>query len=124
MFPYTPQMTNHSSPDNSHDESQGDLAVAQVKPKLRRPPLWQVIMLNDDFTPMDFVVNVLLHIFNLSLDDAVQRMMQVHHEGQAVVGVFPKEVAEMKMAETHAVAESEGHPLRVVIQRVPDSGEE
>lgn len=117
-------MANHSSPDSTPDEGQGDLALAPAKPKLRRPPMWQIVMLNDDFTPMDFVVNVLLGIFNLSLEEAVQRMMQVHHEGRAIVGTFPKEVAEMKVAETMAVAEAAGHPLRVVMERLSGSDKE
>lgn len=109
------------NPFNDEPGGDGAVDVAPAKPALRRPSMWQVVMLNDDFTPMDFVVFVLNRIFVMSEARAVVAMMEVHEKGRSVVGVYPKSVADLKVSDTLALAEHEGHPLKVVLERLaPD----
>lgn len=108
-------MSNHSLPGQDSDDS---LAVAPAKPEYRRPSLWQVVMLNDDFTPMDFVIMVLVEVYDLDVAKAVAYMLEVHEKGRSIVGTYPKEIADLKVSDTHALAEQYGHPLKVVLERV------
>lgn len=91
------------------DRPQPEL-IAETLPK--EPPLYQVVMLNDDFTSMDFVVDILKSIFNLDAVKAHNLMLEIHHCGQAICGIYPREVAEMKVAEVLKTSQQKGHPLR------------
>jgi len=71
-----------------NDNKAGDLAVQDVSPKLKKPPLYKVVLLNDDFTPMDFVVDILVHFFSMSEEKATRVMLHVHTRGVGVCGVF------------------------------------
>jgi ATP-dependent Clp protease adaptor protein ClpS len=82
------------------------LVVEEAKPQLKRPPLYQVILLNDDFTPMEFVVDVLME-----RTKATRVMLEVHTRGKGVCGVFTYEIAETKVAQTTAYARQHQHPL-------------
>lgn len=113
-----PQM-NHSP--HSPDDTDGDLAVAPAEPKLRRPSLWQVVILNDDFTPMEFVVRVLMEIFEMPPPYAMVIMFSIHEKGQGIAGIYSREIAESKKAEMESQARAEGHQLSAVLQRVPGS---
>ncbi len=93
------------------DATDGGLAVQQAKPKLKRPPLYRVILLNDDYTPMEFVVEVLISFFNMSKERATQVMLHVHNRGVGVCGIFSKEIAESKVALVNEYARSNEHPL-------------
>lgn len=84
--------------------------------EVAEPPLYQVVMLNDDFTSMDFVVEVLLSVFGMDEVKAHQTMLEIHHLGQAICGVYPREVAEMKVSETMKMAASHDCPLRCVFE--------
>ena len=79
--------------------------------ELKTPSMWKVILHNDDFTPMDFVTQVLIHIFRKSEEEATELMLQVHHKGAATVGLYTKEVAETKVHQVKRLAETAGHPL-------------
>jgi ATP-dependent Clp protease adaptor protein ClpS len=85
--------------------------VEEAKPQLKRPPLYQVILLNDDFTPMEFVVDVLERIFGMERTKATRVMLEVHTRGKGVCGVFTYEIAETKVAQTTAYARQHQHPL-------------
>src|SRR5688572_28211508 len=87
------------------------LAVAVDKPKLAQPPLFKVVMLNDDYTPMEFVVQVLQTFFRMGRDKAVQVMLQVHTQGRAVAGVFTRDIAETKVIQVNEHARKHQHPL-------------
>ncbi len=87
------------------------LVVEEAKPEVKRPPLYQVILLNDDFTPMEFVVDVLERIFGLERTKATRVMLEVHTRGKGVCGVFTYEIAETKVAQTTAYARQHQHPL-------------
>jgi ATP-dependent Clp protease adaptor protein ClpS len=96
-----------------------DLAVAE-KPRQRRLRRFAVVMLNDDYTPMGFVVWVLMRVFHLPADEAERRMLQVHHEGRSIVGTFVLDVARTKVAVVHELAEQQGHPLRCELAAVEE----
>ena len=87
-----------------------------TREKVARTPRWRVVLLNDDYTTMDFVVQVLEGLFHHSPAEAVQIMMKVHKEGRGVAGVFPHEVAETKVLAVHQMARSAGHPLRAQME--------
>lgn len=98
-------------------ESDQGLAVQEAKPKLQQPPLYKVVMLNDDYTPMEFVVQVLQQFFRHSREAAVQIMLHVHTQGRGVAGVFPPEIAETKTAQVNAYARKNQHPLLTVMEK-------
>jgi len=86
--------------------------TAQVKP----PPMYQVFLLNDDYTPMEFVVHVLQKIFNKSQEDAMRIMLKVHHEGRGVCGVYPQDVAATRVSQVLQFARSRQHPLQCIME--------
>jgi ATP-dependent Clp protease adaptor protein ClpS len=87
------------------------LAVEESRPKLKRPPLYRVILVNDDYTPMEFVVDVLQSIFGMERTRATRVMLEVHTKGKGVCGVFTYEIAETKVAQVMTVARQQQHPL-------------
>jgi ATP-dependent Clp protease adaptor protein ClpS len=87
------------------------LVVEEAAPKLKRPPLYQVLLLNDDYTPMEFVVEVLEQVFGLDRSNATRVMLEVHTRGKGVCGVFTYEIAETKVAQVMAYARQQQHPL-------------
>jgi len=89
----------------------GALAIERVKPRLQRPRLYKVIMLNDDYTPMDFVVHILEMFFYMHREQATQIMIKVHTEGRAVCGVYTRDVAESKAEQVNAYSHQNEHPL-------------
>lgn len=88
-----------------------DLVVEEAKPELKPPPLYRVILLNDDYTPMEFVVDVLERIFSLDRTRATRVMLEVHTRGKGVCGVFTYEIAETKVAQVMTYARQHQHPL-------------
>ncbi|MBY8974434.1 ATP-dependent Clp protease adapter ClpS [Rhodobacteraceae bacterium NNCM2] len=107
-----------SDKDDKTDDKDGDVGVVtKAKPKTKRPSLYKVLLLNDDYTPMEFVVYVLERFFNLSHGYAVEVMLQVHNKGVAVVGVYPFEVAETKVTQVMDSARSNQHPLQCTMEK-------
>ena len=106
----------------SDTERDTDLAVAERR-KTRRPRRFKVLIYNDDFTTMDFVVYVLVKHFRKSPAEATHVMLQVHHKGVGVAGVYPKDVAETKVAEVTAEAREHEMPLRLEVQPARDEDE-
>jgi len=90
--------------------------VEPAKSKTKPPKMFKVLLLNDDYTPMDFVVSVLQTIFTLSRERATQIMLKVHREGMGVCGVYTKDVAATKVEQVTAYARSHQHPLRCVME--------
>ncbi|MDX1481333.1 MAG: ATP-dependent Clp protease adapter ClpS [Woeseiaceae bacterium] len=88
-----------------------DVAVEESRPKLRRPPLYRVILINDDYTPMEFVVGILESIFGMERTRATQVMLEVHTKGKGVCGVYNFEIAETKVAQVMGIAQQHQHPL-------------
>ena len=92
-------------------EDEGTVLEA-VKPRIKPPRRYQVLLLNDDFTPMDFVVEVLSRFFGLNSTTAETIMMQIHQQGKGLCGVYSKETAEMKVNQVNTFARENGHPLK------------
>jgi ATP-dependent Clp protease adaptor protein ClpS len=86
-------------------------ALAPEKVELKPPPLYRVVLLNDDYTPMEFVVEVLRVFFGLNLEVATRVMLKVHTEGKGVCGVFPRDIAESKASQVNDYARESQHPL-------------
>lgn len=103
--------------DDQSEGYDGDLAVETAKPRLKQPPMFKVIMLNDDYTPMDFVVEVLEGFFAMSREKATQVMLLVHTQGKAVCGVFTRDIAETKAAQVNEYSRENQHPLLCEIDR-------
>jgi len=87
-----------------------------AEPQLQSPPLYRVVMLNDDFTPMDFVVEILMRFFHKSETSAQQMMLRIHHEGSVICGVFPRDIAETKVQQVETASRTSGHPLRCIME--------
>ncbi len=101
---------------DTHDDNDTDLAL-KTRPKTERPPMYKVLLLNDDYTPMEFVTHVLERIFSLSEAQSVEIMLTVHKKGLAVVGVFSHEVAETKVAQVMDLALRNQHPLQCTMEK-------
>ena len=99
-----------------NDQDQG-LLVEAGKPEIAPPPQYQVLLLNDDYTPMDFVVEVLQQFFTMDLEKATQVMLHVHTRGRGVCGVFTREVAESKVALVNEYARMNQHPLLCTMEK-------
>jgi ATP-dependent Clp protease adaptor protein ClpS len=91
-----------------HDDG---VAVEEAKPKLKRPPMYKVILLNDDYTPMEFVVHILEVFFGMDRERATHIMLNVHTKGAGVCGVFTREIAETKVAQVNDYSRTNEHPL-------------
>lgn len=107
-------MVEHQvSSNNQGPEQDRDIGVieAPVKPKLMQPPMYKVILLNDDYTPMEFVVEVLQMFFGMNREKATQVMLAVHTTGKATCGIFTRDVAETKSAQVNQYAQDNQHPL-------------
>lgn len=103
-----------SEPNSPKDES--DLVV-QPRTRSQRPPMYKILMLNDDFTPMEFVVHVLERLFSMTHAQAIEIMLTVHRKGVAIVGVFSHEVAETKVAQVMELARRQQHPLQCTMEK-------
>lgn len=113
MLPWS-GMTHPSRPEEGEE---GDLAVRPADPELEEPPRYQVVLHNDDFTPMEFVVEVLQTFFNMESEKAVQVMLAVHTQGKATCGIFPRDIAETKSHQVNQYARECQHPLLCDIDR-------
>ena len=102
--------------ENSDNEFETGIALKE-KQKIKRPSLYRVLLLNDDYTPMDFVIYILQDIFNKTSDEAVQIMLLVHNAGKGEAGVFPFEVAETKVTQVMDLAIKNAHPLKCVMEK-------
>jgi len=91
--------------------------ITKVKPKTKRPNLYRVLILNDDYTPMEFVVDVLEHIFQKNREEATQIMLHVHQKGVGVCGVYTYEIAETKVTQTVDYARKNQHPLQCTLEK-------
>lgn len=115
VFRPLPAMSSDKDNDRGND---GDVSVVvKSKPKTKRPSLYKVLLLNDDYTPMEFVVYVLERFFNIDHGRAVDIMLTVHTKGMAVVGVYPFEVAETKVTQVMDCARSNQHPLQCTMEK-------
>ncbi|MBU6155408.1 MAG: ATP-dependent Clp protease adapter ClpS [Alphaproteobacteria bacterium] len=108
-------MTQQNGEGDGRGPSTG--LVTKPRPKTKKPSLYKVLMLNDDYTPMEFVVHVLERFFNKGREDAEVIMMQVHRQGVGICGVYTYEVAETKVAQVIAFAQRHQHPLQCTLEK-------
>lgn len=109
-------MVIRAGDERPHEHGDGDLAVKESKPQLKRPPMYQVVMLNDDYTPMEFVVEVLERFFAMGREKATRIMLTVHTQGRAVCGIYSRDVAESKAMQVNRYARENQHPLLCEIE--------
>jgi len=105
-------MENNISPEI--EESAGSITKEEVK----EPPMYKVLLHNDDYTTMEFVIEVLMQVFAKTLEAATEIMLNVHHKGIGVCGVYPLEIAETKVETVHSLAKERGFPLRCTLEEV------
>ena len=110
-----------SMSDNDGESSAdrgSDVLELPARPKLKRPPLYRVVLLNDDYTPMEFVIDVLQEFFSLNREKATQIMLAVHTTGKGTCGIFTRDIAETKSAQVNQYAQDNEHPLVSIIEAV------
>jgi len=107
---------SRDSDDNFDDDGDHGVVVERSKPKLKRPPMYQVLLNNDDYTPMEFVILVLEKFFNKDRAAATRIMLAVHHEGHAVCGSYTRDVAETKVAQVNDFSRANEHPLLCTLE--------
>lgn len=100
-------MSDKLTPGRSDD----GLAIQEAKPQLKRPPMYKVILVNDDYTPMEFVVHILENFFGMNREKATQIMLNVHTKGRGVCGVFTRDIAETKVVQVNDYSRKHEHPL-------------
>ncbi len=88
-----------------------EVVVEEARPKLKQPPLYRVVLINDDYTPMEFVVEVLQSIFGMERPKATRVMLEVHTKGKGICGVYDYEIAETKVAQVMSISQQQQHPL-------------
>tara|TARA_B100002003_G_C13679255_1_gene343264 strand:+ start:52 stop:372 length:321 start_codon:yes stop_codon:yes gene_type:complete len=102
--------------DQKQIQRTGSVAVKEVEPKLKKPRLYRVMLINDDYTPMEFVVLVLQRFFDKAHEEAVKIMLNVHTRGAGICGVFPAEIAEAKVRQVLSCARDNEHPLQCTME--------
>ncbi len=113
---YAPRMSNDENRSNG-PSGPSTSVITKVKPKTKRPNLYRVLILNDDYTPMEFVVLVLEKFFNKDIEAATKIMLHVHHHGIGECGVFTYEIAETKVTQVMDFARKHQHPLQCVMEK-------
>ncbi len=110
---------SHKNPDRAADNagSANPGLVLKTRPKTKKPSMYKVLLLNDDYTPMEFVVHVLERFFNKAHEEATQLMLEVHSKGVAACGIFTHEVAETKVAMVMDCARANQHPLQCTMEK-------
>ena len=103
--------------ENQYSDSR-DVAVKEARPKLKRPPLFRVLLVNDDFTPMEFVVEILQGVFGMERTSATRVMLEVHTKGKGVCGEYTFEIAETKVAQVTTIAQQQQHPLLCTMEEL------
>lgn len=106
--------SDHDDFEEHHDTG---LVTEEAKPELKRPPMYRVVLLNDDYTPMDFVVKILISFFNMNEEKATQVMLAVHTKGKGVCGVFTRDVAETKATQVNQYSRENKHPLLCEVEK-------
>lgn len=103
--------------DDPHEQGGTGVVVEKARPKTRQPPLYRVVLHNDDYTPMEFVVEVLLQYFSVTHEQAVQIMLMVHTRGKGVAGTYARQIAETKVALVNKHARAHQHPLLCTMEQ-------
>ncbi|HIF50333.1 MAG TPA: ATP-dependent Clp protease adapter ClpS [Thiotrichaceae bacterium] len=103
--------------EKTDDHYDDDLATQEARPKIKRPPLYKVLLMNDDYTPMDFVVHILEIFFSIDRENATRIMLDVHTHGKGVCGIFTHEIAETKVSLVNDYSRENQHPLLCTLEK-------
>ena len=103
--------------DSKEIQKTGGTSLQEAQPKVKKPRLYKVVLLNDDYTPMDFVVYILERFFNKAPEEATRIMLHVHQKGVGICGVYTYEVAETKVAQVTSFARQHEHPLQCTMEK-------
>jgi ATP-dependent Clp protease adaptor protein ClpS len=117
MMANKPRPRGPGGPGNGDDQEGRTGLVTKTRPKTKKPSLYKVLLLNDDYTPMEFVIHVLEKYFSKGREEATRIMLHVHQKGVGVCGVFTYEVAETKVTQVMDVARQNGHPLQCTMEK-------
>ena len=109
-----------SENDGQQWQHDGNTAVEEVRPQLKKPSLYRVVLFNDDYTPMEFVVELLEIFFNMNREQATGVMLKIHTQGKAVCGVYTRDIAETKAMQVNDFSRQNEHPLLCEIEPVQD----
>ena len=104
-------------PDQEQIHHDDELAVQEAKPKIKKPPMYKVVLLNDDYTPMEFVVHILENFFKMGREKATRIMLHVHTRGKGVCGVYTRDTAETKVAQINDYSRMNNHPLLCAMEK-------
>ncbi|MFL2770509.1 MAG: ATP-dependent Clp protease adapter ClpS [Rhodospirillaceae bacterium] len=115
--PLAPTSSGGQGHDDNDDEGPDSGLITRTRPKVKKPSMYKVLLLNDDYTPMEFVVHVLERFFGKNGDEATQIMLHVHQKGVGVCGVYTYEVAETKVTQTMDLARKHQHPLQCTLEK-------
>lgn len=108
-------LANEETPPPDKENERG--VALKEKPKTKKPSMYRVLLMNDDYTPMEFVVSILMHIFNKTAEDATRIMLNVHQTGIGTCGVYTFEIAETKVAQVMDAAKRNQHPLQCTLEK-------
>lgn len=114
---FDPSASDKDADDGGDGNDAGTLVITRPKPKTKRPNMYRVLLLNDDYTPMEFVVHVLERFFQKNREEATRVMLHVHHHGVGECGVYTYEVAETKVTQVMDFARKHQHPLQCVMEK-------
>ncbi len=109
-------MTKEISNTKQQDGQDGGLALEEAKPKLKKPPMYKVVLMNDDYTPMDFVISILEGFFGMNRERAIKVMLNVHNNGKGICGIFGRDIAETKVAQVNDYSRTHDHPLMCAME--------
>lgn len=112
------RLSSSEEDQNEPFSDDGSVATQEASPKLKRPPMYRVVLLNDDYTPMEFVIEVLMIFFTMTQEQATQVMLAVHMQGKGDCGVFSRDVAETKAAQVNQYSRDNKHPLLSEVEAV------
>jgi ATP-dependent Clp protease adaptor protein ClpS len=117
--PLSPGKPRYPAPTHSPDHDDGGVALLERRPERTKPPqMYQVALLNDDYTPMEFVVVVIQEFFNKDRETATQIMLKIHLDGKGICGVYSRDVAATKVDQVSEAARKNGHPLQCVAEPI------
>lgn len=111
-------VASNDDSDHSGGVSNPLTTVLEAKPQVKKPPMYRVVLLNDDYTPMEFVIQVLMTFFNMNEEKATQVMLAVHTQGKGVCGIYSRDIAETKSAQVNQYSRQNKHPLLCEVEKV------
>ena len=110
-------MADKRDDDDKHDDGSGTGVLTRTETKTEKPSMYKVLLLNDDYTPMEFVIHILQRFFRMTVEQATEVMLHVHQKGVGVCGIFTYEIAETKVNQVMTFAQQHEHPLQCTLEK-------